>query len=136
VYQQAVLEIANPQTFGAVRGAIETAFSAARVADFLKSVERAGLRIRDFEAVLKAGRLGASAKAEYGQLENVDQGQIREFYLASLEKVAPELRQKFFKLYAYYWATAGCSERLSGICFDRKVGNPADEVWGWIELPV
>jgi hypothetical protein len=102
VYQQAVLEIANPQTFGAVRGAIETAFSAARVADFLKSVERAGLRIRDFEAVLKAGRLGASAKAEYGQLENVDQGQIREFYLASLEKVAPELRQKFFKLYAYY----------------------------------
>jgi hypothetical protein len=101
-YQQAVLEIANPQTFGVVRGAIEAAFSAARVADFLKSVERAGLRIRDFESVLKAGRLGASTKAEYGQLENVDQGQIREFYLASLEKVAPELRQKFFKLYAYY----------------------------------
>ncbi len=70
--------------------------------DFLKSVERAGLRIRDFEAVLKAGKLGASTAAEYGQLENVDQGQIREFYLASLEKVAPELRQKFFKLYAYY----------------------------------
>ncbi len=101
-YQQAVLEVANPQTFGAVRGAIEAAFSAARVADFLKSVERAGLRIRDFEAVLKVGKLGAPVKAQYGQLENVDQGQIREFYLASLEKVAPELRQKFFKLYAYY----------------------------------
>jgi hypothetical protein len=101
-YQQAVLEVANPQTFGAVRGAIETAFSAARVAEFLKSVERSGLRIRDFEAVLKAGKLGASTPAEYKQLENVDQGQIREFYLASLEKVAPDLRQKFFKLYAYY----------------------------------
>jgi hypothetical protein len=101
-YQQAVLEIANPQTFGAVRGAIEMAFSAARVADFLKSVERGGLRIRDFEAVLKSGNLGASTKAEYGQLVNVDQGQIREFYLASLETVAPELRTKFFKLYAYY----------------------------------
>jgi hypothetical protein len=101
-YQQAVLEIANPQTFGVVRGTIEAAFSAARVADFLKSIERAGLRVRDFEAVLQAGRLGASTKAEYGKLENVDQGQIREFYLASLEKVAPELRQKFFKLYAYY----------------------------------
>jgi hypothetical protein len=101
-YQQAVLEIANPQTFGAVRGAVEAAFSAARVADFLKSVERSGLRVREFEAVLKAGKLGAKTTAEYAQLENVDQGQIRELYLASLEKVAPELRQKFFKLYAYY----------------------------------
>jgi hypothetical protein len=35
-------------------------------------------------------------------LGNADQGQIREFYLASLEKVAPEVRQRFFKLYAYY----------------------------------
>jgi len=101
-YQQAVLEVANPQTFGVVRGAVAAAFSAARVADFLKSIERAGLRVRDFEAVLQTDKLGASTKAEYGQLENVDQGQIREFYLASLEKVAPELRQKFFKLYAYY----------------------------------
>ena len=33
---------------------------------------------------------------------NGDQGQIREFYLASLERVAPELRTEFFKLYAYY----------------------------------
>jgi hypothetical protein len=101
-YQQAVLEVANPQTFGAVHGAIEAAYSAARVADFLRSVERSGLRIRDFETVLKSGKLGAKTAAEYAQLENVDQGQIREFYLASLEKVVPELRQKFFKLYAYY----------------------------------
>jgi len=36
------------------------------------------------------------------KLGNADQGQIREFYLASLERVTPELRQKFFKLYAYY----------------------------------
>jgi hypothetical protein len=101
-YQQAVLEITNPQTFGSVRGAVEAAFSAARVADFLKSVERAGLRIREFEAVLRLGKLGAATPAEYLQLENGDQGQIREFYLASLEKVAPDLRQRFFKLYAYY----------------------------------
>ncbi len=102
VYQQAVLEVADPQTFSKVRGAIENAFSAARVADFLKSIERVGLRVRSFEAVLKAGRLGASIAAEYAKLGNGDQGQIREFYLASLEKVSPEIREKFFKLYAYY----------------------------------
>ena len=102
VYQQAVLEVTDPQTFGTVRGAIEGAFSSARVADFMKSLERAGLRIRSFEAVLKAGRLGSSTAAEYGKLGNGDQGQIREFYLASLEKVSPEIREKFFKLYAYY----------------------------------
>ncbi len=101
-YKQAVLEVADPQTFGAVREAIEAAFSAARVADFFKSIERSGLRVRAFEAILKAGRLGASIAAEYSKLGNADQGQIREFYLASLEKVAPDVREKFFKLYAYY----------------------------------
>ena len=101
-YQQAVLEVGDPQTFGTVRGAVETAFSASRVADFLKSIERVGLRVRAFEAVLKAGRLGSSIAADYSKLGNADQGQIRELYLASLEKVAPDVRQKFFKLYAYY----------------------------------
>ena len=57
---------------------------------------------RDFEDVLRKGNLGASAAAEYSRLGNADQGQIRELYLASLERVAPELREKFFKLYAYY----------------------------------
>jgi hypothetical protein len=65
-------------------------------------MERFGLRIRDFELVLREGILGASTQAEYNRLGNGDQGQIREFYLASLEHVAPELRTKFFKLYAYY----------------------------------
>ena len=101
-YQQAVLEVADPKTFGSVRGAVEAAYSATRIADFLKAVERAGLRIREFEAVLKAGKLGKNTPAEYSQLGNADQGQIREFYLASLEKVAPDVRDKYFKLYAYY----------------------------------
>jgi len=101
-YQQAVLEVTDPQTFSTVRGAVESSFSSARVAEFLRSVERGGFRVRDFESVLKAGRLGASTAGEYGRLGNSDQGQIREFYLASLEKVAPDVREKFFKLYAYY----------------------------------
>ena len=101
-YEQPVLPIADPQHFGAVKAAIESSFSSAKVAEFLKSLDRLKLRIRDFETVLTKGLLGASTAAEYNGLGDADQGQIREFYLASLERVAPELRAKFFKLYAYY----------------------------------
>ena len=101
-FDQPVLQISDPPTYGAVRTAIEQSFSAGKVTGFLKSLERAGMRIRGFEAVLDKGLLGPGIKAEYSKLGNADQGQIREFYLASLEQVAPELRQKFFKLYAYY----------------------------------
>ena len=102
MYQQPVLPIADPQTFNVVKSAIESSFSSSQVAEFLKSLERSRLRIRDFEDVLRKGNLGASTASEYNRLGNADQGQIRELYLASLEQVAPELREKFFKLYAYY----------------------------------
>ena len=102
LHEQAVIPVADPQAFGAVRAAIESAFSPATVPNFLKSIQRAGLRIRDFELVLRKGLLGAPTTDKYSHLGNGDQGQIREFYLARLEKVAPELRAKFFKLYAYY----------------------------------
>jgi hypothetical protein len=101
-YQQPVLTISDPETFNAVKTAVDTSFSSSRVADFLKSLERSKLRIRDFETVLGKGNLGAATAVEYAKLGNSDQGQIRELYLASLERVAPELREKFFKLYAYY----------------------------------
>jgi len=102
MYEQAVLQVADPEPFGAVRAAVEASFSSDRIVAFLKSLERAGVRIRDFQAVLSKGLLGKSTAAEYGRLGNSDQGQIRELYLASLERVAPDLRAKFFKLYAYY----------------------------------
>jgi hypothetical protein len=102
LHEQAVIPVADPEAFGAVRSAIETAFSAARAADFLKAVGRAGLRIRDYELVLHKGLLGKSVVTQYDTLGNGDQGQIRELYLATLEKVPAELRVKFSKLYAYY----------------------------------
>ena len=102
LYEQPVLPVSDPQTFNAVKSAIESSFSSGHVAEFLKSLERSKLRIRDFEDVLAKGNLGANTAAEYNRLGNADQGQIRELYLASLEHVAPELREKFLKLYAYY----------------------------------
>ena len=102
LHEQAVIPVADPPTFEAVRGAIETAFSIVKVREFLRGVQGASLRVRDFEDVLRKGLLGKSAEAEYSRLNNGDQGQIRELYLASLEKVSPELRGEFFKIYAYY----------------------------------
>ncbi len=96
------MPVEDAQVFNAVKAAIESSFSSAKAADFFKSLSRADLRVRDFETVLKQGLLGGSTAAQYNSLGNGDQGQIREFYLASLEQVAPELREKFFKLYAYY----------------------------------
>jgi hypothetical protein len=102
LHEQALIPVADQQGFQAVRSAIETAFSADKVRGFLRKLQRSGLRIRDFETVLAKGALGSSSAAEYNRLGPSDQGQIRELYLATLEKVAPDLRAEFFKLYAYY----------------------------------
>jgi hypothetical protein len=102
LYERPAMDVVDAATFGAVKQAVANAFAVGNVEKFLKSVERAGLRIRDFEDVAGAGLLGAGAAAQYAALSNGDQGQIREFYLASLEQVELALRDKYFKIYAYY----------------------------------
>ncbi|HEV2618676.1 MAG TPA: hypothetical protein VGU23_01935 [Acidobacteriaceae bacterium] len=102
LHQQAEIPVADPGAFGAVRSAIEAAFSSTKIHDFLQSIQRAGLRIRDFEGVLRKGTLGSRTAAQYNALGHADQGQIREYYLATLETVRADLRAKFYKLYAYY----------------------------------
>jgi len=102
MFEQAVLPVQNEAVFLDVRGTIEKAFAPANAEKFLKQVRSAGLRMRSFEAVLARGLLGEQTPAAYAQLGPGDQGQIREFYLRSVEQVAPELRAKFLKLYAYY----------------------------------
>jgi hypothetical protein len=102
LYERIPMAIGDQQTFTEVKHAVESSFASGNVANFLKSLQRATLRIRDFESVLQAGKLGAQTAVLYAKLTNGDQGQIREFYLASLEQIDLALRNKFFKLYAYY----------------------------------
>ena len=102
LYERPAMSILDQPTFTAVKQAIEGSFASRNVEKFLKSLESSGLRIRSFEAVLTKGKLGAEVASLYAKLSNGDQGQIREFYLASLEQVELRLRDKFFKLYAYY----------------------------------
>ena len=102
MYERQPLPITNPQAFAAVKATIESAFSSGRVADFLKSLDRSRIRIRNWDAMLAAGKLGGNAAADYAKLSPGDQGQIREFYLENLEQVQPAVREKFFKVYSYF----------------------------------
>jgi hypothetical protein len=102
LYERPAVSVADVPTYEPVKQAVASSFAADRVETFLKSLDRSRLRIRDFEAVLAAGKLGAATPAGYAKLTDGDQGLIREFYLASLEQVDLALRDKYFKLYAYY----------------------------------
>ena len=102
MFEQATLPVLNEKTFAEVIQALNDAFSARKVEDLLHRIKRAGLRARDFEGVLRKGLLGKETPARYTELGNSDQGQIREKYLWLVEQVAPELRARFLKVYAYY----------------------------------
>jgi hypothetical protein len=102
MFEQAVLPVQDEKTFAEVERALEEAFAPANVAKFLRQLDKAKLRARQFEAILAHGHLGEKTPALYGSLGDADRGQIRERYLRLVEKVAPELRAKYLKVYAYY----------------------------------
>ena len=102
LYERPVVTVDDETTFREVKAAIEAQFADHGVEGFLRALDRAGLRIREFEAVLAAGKLGKETPAQYAKLSPGDQGQVRELYLALLEQVPVPLRDRFFKLYAYY----------------------------------
>lgn len=102
MYEQAVLPIQDETTFTAVHRALESAFASTQVANFLRNVQRAKLRARQFEAILASGLLGPDAEAKYAVLGDADRGQVREQYLSMVEHVDPAIRAKFLKVYAYY----------------------------------
>ncbi len=102
LYERPKPTVDDEGTFSEVKAAITSRFAETGVRDFLRSLDKAGLRVREFESVLRAGKLGPATPGLYARLSPGDQGQIREFYLASLEQVALNLRDRYFKLYAYY----------------------------------
>ncbi len=102
MFEKPVLEVQDVASFEVVRSAIHAALASNAAARFLKQLEARRLRVRDFETVLAKGLLGQEAVAAYDRLGDLDRGQIRELYLESIEHVAPELRAKYLKVYAYY----------------------------------
>ena len=102
MFEQPVLEIQDKTSYDAVQSAIQAALAHAAADRFLKQVASRRLRVREFEAILGKGLLGQEAIVAYGRMGNLDRGQIREQYLESVEQVAPTLRAKHLKVYAYY----------------------------------
>ena len=111
-FEQAAIEVQKKDQFVLLKAVIVRSFAPGNVKSLLKRVERAGIRIRDFDLVLARGVFervdrvladsGHSAKTLYDALALTDQGQIKEFYLFQLEEVSPELRAKFQRVYQYY----------------------------------
>jgi hypothetical protein len=102
MFEKPVLGVEDGPSFDVVRSAIQAALAQASAGKFLKQIGAQRLRVRDLESVLAKGLLGQEAIAAYERLGNLDRGQIRELYLAAVEHVAPELRAKYLKVYAYY----------------------------------
>jgi hypothetical protein len=102
MFEQAVLPVQDGVRFSEIKGSLEQIFAAANVAGYLRRLQSSKLRARDFEGALARGLLGKETAERYKQLPQSDRGQVRELYLSLVERVAPELRAKFLKAYAYY----------------------------------
>jgi hypothetical protein len=102
MFEQAPIAVRNEEEYRRLHAMLDAAFDVRDVDVLLAKVTKARLRIRDFEEVLRRGFLGREAIGLYEALPVSDQGLTRERYLRLVEKVPAELRQRYFKVYAYY----------------------------------
>ena len=101
-FEQVAIAVQDEPKFAQLHALIDAAFDARDVEVFLNRVTRVKLRIRDFETILSRGLLGKDAIELYEALPVSDQALTRERYLRLVEAVPLELRQRYFKAYAYY----------------------------------
>ena len=108
-FQQAAIKVEMAKEFARLQAAVEQAFLPEKAGGFLKQLDRKGIRVRDFDAVLAqrvlesvVGEAELGARQLYEALPVSDQGQMREFYLSKLEGIDVGLRHRFKKLYQYY----------------------------------
>src|SRR5258708_15374385 len=66
-FEQAAIKIEKQQEFSKLQGIVEQAFSPDRVEKFLKQLDRKGIRIREFDAVLSARLLEEVASGSAGK---------------------------------------------------------------------
>ena len=102
MFEQAQIAVQDVERYQKIQDRLTVAFSTAEVEVYLNRVRRSGLKVRDFETILKRGLLGKATESEYQALPVSDQALTRESYLALLEKVEFKLRQRYAKIYAYY----------------------------------
>jgi predicted RNA binding protein with dsRBD fold (UPF0201 family) len=111
-YEQAQIAVQKTEDFEQLRSAIERIFASVALEKFYSRLESKGVSAREFEKIAGLGlleqadadlaRRGKSAKDLYQSLTLSDQAQMREFYLERMEKVDPQIRLKYQKVYRYY----------------------------------
>ena len=101
-FEQAAIAVQDTQGYAQLHALIDAAFHSRDVEVFLSRLIRSKLRIRDFEGILNRGLLGKDAPSQFGALPVSDQALTRERYLRLVEAVPADLRQRYFRLYAYY----------------------------------
>ena len=102
MFEQAGIAVQDEQGYSKLHALIDAAFDSRDVEVFLNRVTKSKLRIRDYESILRRGFLGKEAVGLYQALPVSDQGLTRERYLRLVEAVPLELRQRYFRVYAYY----------------------------------
>jgi hypothetical protein len=102
MFEQATIAIQDEKTYAKFHALLDAAFDTRDVDVLLSRVAKSKFSIRNFEEVLNRGWLGKEAVALYKALPVSDQGLTRERYLRLVEKVPGELRQRYFKAFAYY----------------------------------
>ena len=102
MFEQAGIAVQDEQQYAKLHMLIDAAFDLRDVEVFLTRVTKSKLRIRDYETILRRGFLGKEAVGLYQALPVSDQGLTRERYLRLVEAVPLELRQRYFRAYAYY----------------------------------
>jgi hypothetical protein len=102
MFEQAAIAVKDEKAYAGIHSLIDATFDPRDLEVFLNRVSRSRLRIRDFDTILERGFLGKQAVDLYKQLPISDQALTRERYLKLVEAVPQELRQRYFKAYAYY----------------------------------
>ena len=102
MFEQAAIAVRDEQGYAQLHALIDAAFDPRDVEVLLERASKAKLRIRDYAGVLKRGLLGKEAPSLYEALPVSDQGLTRERYLRLVEAVPLGLRQRYFRVYAYY----------------------------------
>jgi hypothetical protein len=102
MFEQAAIAVRDEKGYAKLHALLDRAFDPRELDVLLDGVTSARLRVRDFEAVLKRGLLGKEAIGLYQALPVSDQGLTRERYLRQVEQVPAEIRQRYFRAYAYY----------------------------------
>src|SRR5262249_50349093 len=111
-YEQAQIPVQKAEAFEQLRAALERIFSSTALEKLYRRMESKGVAAREFEKIVALGLLekadaklagsGNAADQIYQSLPVSDRALMREFYLERLEKVDPNVRLKYRKVYGYY----------------------------------